>query len=196
MLSEWLRGRTQGVVSNLARAVAVVGFISPNLLTMIGFVLMVVIGLLLAQGRFVHAGVMIALAGVFDALDGGLARYTGQVSRFGGFLDSTLDRLAEAALYGGLLWWYAQQGAHLELMLVYVTIIGSLMVSYTRARAEGANIECKVGIFTRFERVVVLVLGLLSGQMTIALTVLAIFSGITVLQRIWHVYQVAEKDAI
>lgn len=195
MLSEWLRGRTQGVVSNLAGAVSIVGFISPNLLTVIGFVLMVAIGLLLALGLFMQAGVMIAIAGLFDALDGGLARHTGQVTKFGAFLDSTLDRLAEAALYGGLLWWYAQQGANFELLLVYVTIIGSLMVSYTRARAEGVNIECKVGLFTRFERVMVLVLGLLSGQMTVALIVLAIFSGVTVCQRIWHVYQTTEKEA-
>lgn len=196
MLSEWLRGRTQGVVSNLAGAVSAIGFVSPNLLTMIGFILMVAIGMLLAQGLFVPAGIMIAIAGLFDALDGGLARHTGQVTKFGAFLDSTLDRLAEAALYGGLLWWYAQQDAHLELLLVYSTIIGSLMVSYTRARAEGVNIECKVGIFTRFERVTVLVLGLLSRQMTIALMILAIFSGVTVFQRIWHVYQTTEKDAV
>lgn len=188
MLSEWLRGQTRGVVSSVSEVAANLGFVNPNVLTIIGFVLMAVIGLMLAHGYFVQAGIFIALAGVLDALDGGVARYTGRVTKFGAFLDSTLDRVSEAALYGGLLWWYAQQQAQLELMLVYVTIVGSLMVSYTRARAEGIDVECKVGLFTRFERVVVLVLGLLSQQMTIALFVLASFSSFTALQRIWHVY--------
>lgn len=192
MLSKWLRGQTRGVVSALAATAAGVGLVSPNLFTVIGFVLMLVIAVLLAQGSFLRAAVFIALAGVFDALDGGVARHTGRVTRFGAFLDSTLDRFAEAALYGGLLWWYTEIGARRELMLVYATVIGSLMVSYTRARAEGIGLECNVGLFTRFERVVVLVLGLLLNQMTIALTVLAIFSNFTALQRMWHVYKATE----
>jgi len=105
--------------------------------------------------------VLVIVTALLDALDGGLARYTNRVTPFGAFLDSSLDRYAEAALYGGLLWWYIQQGAHIEAMLVYAAIVGSIMVSYTRARAEGLGVECKVGLLTRFERIALLVLALL-----------------------------------
>jgi CDP-diacylglycerol---glycerol-3-phosphate 3-phosphatidyltransferase len=179
MLTEWLRGRTRGVVDTLAMLVHRLG-LTPNALTLLGTAFMFGIGLV--------GAVLVVLAAAFDALDGGLARLTNRVTKFGAFLDSTTDRWAEAAIYGGLLWWYMGQQAQLETMLVYAAIIGSLMVSYTRARAEGLDVECKVGLFTRFERIVVLVLGLLSGQMLIALALLAVLSNFTAVQRIWHVY--------
>lgn len=188
MLSEWLRGQTRGIVNSVAALLAKSG-ITPNQLTVVGFVLVSSVGLLLAQGMFRMAGVLIIVTALFDALDGGLARYTNRVSPFGAFLDSTLDRYAEGALYGGLLWWYMQQGAHVEAMLVYAAILGSIMVSYTRARAEGIGVECKVGLFTRFERIAVLVLALLFNLLTPALVVLAIFSNLTAFQRMWHVYR-------
>lgn len=187
MLTDWLRVRTRGVVESIAALLHRLG-LSPNALTLIGMAFMFGIGVLLSQGLFVTGALLLALAAAFDALDGGLARLTNRVTKFGAFLDSTTDRWAEAAIFGGLLWWYGAQGAQLEMMLVYASIIGSLLVSYTRARAEGLNVECKVGLFTRFERIVVLVLGLLSGQMLIALVLLAVLSNFTALQRIWHVY--------
>ncbi len=188
MITDWLRGRTRGIVEILAGGMHRLG-LTPNGLTLIGTAFMFGIGLVLAQGRFVPGAILLAAASAFDALDGGLARLTNRVTRFGAFLDSTTDRWAEAAVYGGLLWWYVGLGARLEIMLLYVAIIGSLLVSYTRARAEGVGIECKVGLFTRFERIVVLMLGLLSGQMLIALTLLAVLSNVTALQRMWHVYR-------
>lgn len=187
MLTEWLRGRTRGVVDGIAGVLNQLG-LTPNALTLIGVFFMAGIGLVLAQGRFAVGGLLLMLAAAFDALDGGLARLTNRVTTFGAFLDSTTDRWAEAALYGGLLWWYMGQGAQLETMLVYAAIIGSLMVSYTRARAEGLGVECKGGLFTRFERIAVLVLGLLFNQMLIALVLLALLSNLTALQRIWHVW--------
>lgn len=118
---------------------------------------------------------------------------TGNVSAFGAFLDSTLDRFAEIALYLGLLYLY--RGTSLETLLIYLAITGSLMVSYTRARAEGLSVECKVGLFTRLERLAVLVLGLLLEQVLIALVILAVFSNLTALQRMWHVRSVTTKES-
>ncbi len=192
MITDWLRGRTQGLVATIAMLMHRLG-LTPNGLTLIGTVFMFGIGLVLAQGNFVTGAVLVALAAAFDALDGSLARQTNRVTRFGAFLDSTTDRWAEAAIYGGLLWWYTGQGAQLEVMLVYAAIIGSLLVSYTRARAEGIGVECKVGLFTRFERIVVLIVGLVSGQMLIALAVLAVLSNVTAIQRILHVYRQLER---
>jgi CDP-diacylglycerol--glycerol-3-phosphate 3-phosphatidyltransferase len=126
--------------------------------------------------------------GLLDAVDGALARVTDRATRFGAFLDSTLDRFGEIALYLGLLYLY--RGSPLETLLIYLTITGSLMVSYTRARAEGLGIECKVGWFGRFERLAVLVVGLVLEQVLIALVILAVFSNLTALQRIWHVRRV------
>ena len=117
-----------------------------------------------------------------------MARLAGRKSRFGAFLDSTVDRLSEAVIYLGLLVHYTQHGGRQESFLIYATIVGSLMVSYARARAEGLGIECKRGILTRFERVVVLVVGLILNQMLIALWILAILSNFTALQRIYHVW--------
>ncbi len=192
MITDWLRGRTQGLVATVAMLMHRLG-LTPNGLTLIGTVFMFGIGLVLAQGNFVTGAVLVALAAAFDALDGSLARQTNRVTRFGAFLDSTTDRWAEAAIYGWLLWWYTGQGAQLEVMLVYAAIIGSLLVSYTRARAEGIGVECKVGLFTRFERIVVLIVGLVSGQMLIALAVLAVLSNVTAIQRILHVYRQLER---
>jgi CDP-diacylglycerol--glycerol-3-phosphate 3-phosphatidyltransferase len=146
----------------------------------------------LAQGYERCAGVLIVVVGLFDALDGALARSTGQTSRFGAFLDSTLDRFAEIALYLGLLYLY--RADPLATVLVYLSITGSLMVSYTRARAEGLGLECKVGFFTRLERLGVLVLGLLLERTILALLVLAVFSNLTALQRMWHVWRVTTRD--
>lgn len=183
MLSEWLRAQTKPLVAAAAGAVGRTG-ISPNTLTVLGLVFMVLIGVVLARGEFVIGALLIVIAALFDALDGGLARLTNRVSRFGAFLDSTLDRWAEAALYAGLLWYYLGVGARIEILLIYATIVGSLMVSYTRARAEGLGLELKEGLFTRFERIAVLVIALLLNQVLAGLVILALFSNLTAVQRI------------
>jgi len=121
-----------------------------------------------------------------DGLDGALARRLNQTSRAGAFLDSNFDRLSEIAVYLGLVWHYQAEGFPAGVILTYLTITGSLMVSYTRARAEALGAECQVGIMTRMERFVVLLIGLFSGYMTAALAALAAFTYVTVLQRIWH----------
>jgi CDP-diacylglycerol--glycerol-3-phosphate 3-phosphatidyltransferase len=175
------------IVRPLARA-----GVSPNALTVIGFVAMVGVAWVLALGHQRVAGLLILFVGLFDALDGTLARMTGKAGPFGAFLDSTLDRFAEIALYLGLLYLY--RGDTMATVLVYLTITGSLMVSYTRARAEGLGLECKVGLFTRLERLAVLIVGLILERTLWALLVLAIFSNLTALQRMWHVWRATTRE--
>ncbi|HID64048.1 MAG TPA: CDP-alcohol phosphatidyltransferase family protein [Anaerolineae bacterium] len=188
MLTDLVRKWTRWLLEPLASLINRTG-ISPNLLTVTGFVLMVGVAYVLATGHLQIGGVLIVVAGTFDALDGALARLAGRRSRFGAFLDSTVDRLSEAVIYLGLLVYYTQHGGRQESFLIYATIVGSLMVSYARARAEGIGVECKKGILTRFERVAVLVVGLILDQMLIALWILAILSNFTALQRMYHVWQ-------
>jgi CDP-diacylglycerol--glycerol-3-phosphate 3-phosphatidyltransferase len=192
MLSERLREWTQGVRAPIGRALGSLG-ISPNALTVIGYLLSLLVAYVLATGRLQVGGVLVAVAALFDALDGTVARATGQTSTFGAFFDSVVDRFSEATVLFGLFLWYAQIGARTELALIYVTIVGSLMVSYTRARAEGLGVQCKVGLLTRFERVVLLVIGLVGHRVSLVLWVMAVLTNFTALQRTYHVWRHAEK---
>ena len=169
--------------------------ITPNGLTLLGFVLTVVAAYLLATGIFVWGAVVLTVGSIFDMMDGHLARATGQTSVFGAFLDSSLDRYSESVILIGLTYYFAGQGRPTEVVLLSATLVGSLMVSYTRARAEGLGIECKVGIFQRPERVVLLVVGLLFGWIVPVLWILAVFTNITALQRIYEVYQQTKDRA-
>ena len=181
---KWMRW----LLEPLARLINRTG-ISPNLLTVMGFVLTVGVAYVLATGHLQIGGVLLALAGLFDALDGTLARLAGRRSRFGAFLDSTVDRFSEAVIFMGLLVHYTQHGGRQESFLIYATLVGSLMVSYARARAESIGIECKGGVLTRFERAVVLVVGLILNQMLITLWIMAVLSNFTALQRIYLVWR-------
>jgi CDP-diacylglycerol--glycerol-3-phosphate 3-phosphatidyltransferase len=192
MVEKLLRERTKGLLASVARLVGRTG-ISPDLLTLLGFLATLGVAYILALGYHRMAGLLMIPVGLFDALDGALARAMDKVTPFGAFFDSTLDRFSEIALYLGLLYLY--RGSTPETVLIYLTITGSLMVSYTRARAEGLGIECRVGLFTRFERLAVLVVGLLTRQVLIALIILAIFSNLTAFQRMWHVRRVTTKES-
>lgn len=163
--------------------------ISPNVLTIIGFVLNIGVAYVLALGNLRIGGILVLAAAGFDGLDGTLAREMKQSSRFGAFLDSVMDRFSESTIYGGLLMLYVEEGKSELAILIYAAIIGSLLVSYVRARAEGVGVECEVGLFTRIERVAVLVIGLLTEQMRIALWVLAIFANLTAVHRVIHVWR-------
>lgn len=191
-LTDRARKYGQVVLDPTARAVARTG-VTPNTLTLIGLLLNVGVAAVLAAGYLTLAGVLLIFTAAFDALDGTLARMTGQQSKFGAFFDSTLDRYSEAVIYGGLLYYYVEQGARTEVVLVYAAIIGSLMVSYARARAEGLGLECKVGLLTRFERFVVLCAGLVLGLVTLALWLVAIFANLTATQRIVHVWRTTRE---
>ena len=164
--------------------------VSPNGLTVIGFLLTAVSALLLAIGWFFTGGLLLIIAAIFDMLDGGLARATGQSTKFGAFFDSSIDRYSESVLLVALIYYYSSIGdGPLEPVLLAVTLVGSIMVSYTRARAEALDVECKVGILQRPERVILLIVGLLTGWMVVVLWLLAILTNVTVCQRIYDVYK-------
>jgi CDP-diacylglycerol--glycerol-3-phosphate 3-phosphatidyltransferase len=179
---------TEPVARLLARTA-----ITPSAITWFGFLLAMVAATLIITGHLFIAGLVVLTAGFFDILDGALARYTNRVTRFGAILDATLDRLSEAVVLLGILVLYTRELLVAPVLLVGVALIGSLMVSYIRARAEALGIKCPVGLFTRAERVVVLALGLLLGQfdgaLVVALAVIALFSFITAGQRLLYVWQ-------
>lgn len=189
MLTEAARKYSRIFLEPIARFVSWTG-VSPNFITLIGFVLMIGVAVVLASGYLFWGGVLIMAAALFDALDGTLARMMGRTSRFGAFLDSTLDRFSEAIIFLGLFIHFTGRDQNLELILIYATVVGSLMVSYARARAEGIGVPLKEGIFTRFERVLLLVIGLVINQLTVALWLLAIFSNITAIQRMYLVWRI------
>ncbi len=188
MLTNLGRQLLTGFLTSIANFIRWTG-ISPNLVTFIGLCFTTVAAAFAVQGQFLVAGIFLLIGGLFDALDGALARLAGRVSRYGAFLDSTLDRYSEGVIFFGILLHYLQQDSRIEIILIYVAVVGSLLVSYTRARAEGIHVPCKVGLFTRAERWTTLVLGLLFDQMLLALWVLAIFSNLTVLHRIYAVWR-------
>jgi len=163
--------------------------VHPNTITIAGFLLTAGAGIVLATGHLSWGGALLLLTSSTDALDGALARVTGKKSRFGAFLDSTIDRFSEGALLFGLLVWQLQVGHALEVYLIFLSLLGAVMVSYTRARAEGVGYACKVGMLTRAPRVFLLGVGLLLGLVRPTLILLAVLSWITVLQRILHVYR-------
>ena len=172
--------------------------ISPNTLTFIGLLINIVAALFFGYARgananrmFVYAGLVIIGAGIFDMVDGRVARLTNQVSVFGAFFDSVMDRYSDVALFFGLLVFYARGNRFFYVGLVAFVMTASLMVSYTRARAEALIGSCKVGFMERPERVVLVILGALCnrwGVMAPALWVLALFSTLTVVHRIRYTY--------
>lgn len=173
--------------------------LSPNALTIIGSLLTGAVGLLAAQGWFIAAAICLWVFAATDTLDGALARATDRVSVFGAFLDSVCDRYAEAAVFFGLIWYYQTRGDTPGVALAYVAIIGSLMVSYARARAEGVGlVAAEVGWFQRPERIIVLGLGFIAAAflpavLTVVLAFLAVLTTITVLQRVIHVARTAPR---
>ena len=177
----------------VARQLARTG-ITPNTLTILGFLLNIVTAAIIASDRLLIGGILILVSGLFDMLDGALARASGQSTRFGALLDSTLDRYSEAAILAGLLWVFVQRSANTEILLVFFTIVGSLLISYVRARAEGLGLDCKVGLLTRPERIVILALGLILNQPTAMLWVLALLTNFTALQRLVYVWQKTKDD--
>ena len=180
---------TQPVVRLLAKTP-----ITPNTLTWLGFLLSAGAAVLIVTGHLFAAGFTVLISGFFDILDGALARHTNRTTHFGAVLDSTLDRLAEAALLLGILVLYAREQSVAEILLVGIALLGSLLVSYIRARTEALGLECQVGLFTRAERVIVLALGLLLSQIDyaflfIALAIIVVFSFFTAGQRLVYVWR-------
>jgi CDP-diacylglycerol---glycerol-3-phosphate 3-phosphatidyltransferase len=178
---------TDPIVSPLAK----IG-VTPNMISAFGFAGNVAASALAAGGHYVWAGALMLIFSALDLLDGALARKTGTVTKFGAVFDSVLDRISEAAVLGGVLFHYTQVGGHTqEIVLCYAAIVGSIMVSYVRARAEGEGLTLREGLFTRAERVILLGGALLIGHGVVlwALWVLAALSHFTAVQRVAAVWQ-------
>ncbi len=171
--------------------------ISPNALTCLGFLISAAAAAVIGLGHPFAGGIIVLAGGLFDMLDGALARAANRATQFGAFLDSTLDRLAEGVVLVGILVLFANEPSIAGVVVAGLALVGSFMVSYTRARAEGLGLDCKVGVFTRAERVIVLALGLLLSQLNyallIALSIITLFSFITTFQRLAHVWRNTDK---
>ena len=173
--------------------------ISPNWLTFIGLLINVVAAVLFGYAKgedhwrmFLYAGLVVIGAGIFDMVDGRVARATNQVTIFGAFFDSVIDRYSDVALFFGLLVYYARANRFFYVVLAALVMVSSVMVSYTRARAESLIPQCRVGFMERPERIVLIIIGGLFekwGAMAPVLWVLAVISTITVIHRIWYTYQ-------
>jgi CDP-diacylglycerol--glycerol-3-phosphate 3-phosphatidyltransferase len=182
-IAYWL---TEPVVRVLARTP-----VTPSAVTWFGFILALSAAALVITRHLFAAGFVVLIAGFFDLLDGALARRMEQATPFGAVLDSTLDRLSEAVVLLAILVSFIE--IPLLVLLVFLALLGSLLVSYIRARAEAVGLECRLGLFTRAERVVVLALGLLlshlANALVIALAIIVVFSFVTVGQRLVYVWQ-------
>ncbi len=193
---------TQPIVLLLARTA-----ITPSIITWFGFLLAIGATVLIITGHLFAAGFVVLIAGFFDLLDGALARHINQTTQFGAILDSILDRLSEAMLLVGILaiFLLTEEPSVLftlvskgwSILLVCLALIGSLVVSYIRARAEAHGLECQVGLFTRTERVIVLAIGLwlsqLASALVIVLAIIAVLSLFTAGQRLVYVWQQAKN---
>jgi len=165
---------------------------SPNAITIIGLLINILGTYLIIKGKLVFAGIIILFAGIFDMLDGFLARKMDKKTKFGGFLDSVTDRVSEGAIYLGILIYYLNTNSTLNSIIAYSVMFLSFLISYIRARASGLKIDCEEGFFTRTERIITIILGLLlSGifnSLFYALLIIGFFSIITIAQRIYIVY--------
>jgi CDP-diacylglycerol--glycerol-3-phosphate 3-phosphatidyltransferase len=199
-LTDRLRVKTVGIIDPVVTFLARIG-VSPNLLTVLGMLLHVLFAWLIINGEFLWAGLAVFIFVPLDALDGSLARKLDRTpgqGKFGAFLDSTSDRTAEVILFAGYIIYFSQED-NLGLMIAaYIAATGSIMVSYTRSRAEALGLSCKVGLLTRVERYVVIVSSLILSAiwpvlLEVGILILAVGTWITVLQRVHHVWKQANS---
>lgn len=209
MISEAIGTGAKRILDAIVRALAR-SSINPNVLTFIGLLINIGCGVLYGYGMFFAAGLLLIFAALFDMLDGRVARLRGRVTRFGAFFDSVLDRYSDIVVYVGIMIFYARDTAHHSTLLVALTglaLVGSVLVSYSRARAESLDIACKVGFLERPERMVLLIIASLTSvgptsnpflyKMPQVLWVLAVLSHWTVVHRIYHTWrELREPDRV
>jgi phosphatidylglycerophosphate synthase len=191
--TDQMRKRFKGVLDPIAGFLNRLG-LHPNTVTILGLIGNTIGAYFLATGHMTVGGLLILAMGPVDALDGTMARLRGEASNFGAFVDSVTDRYSELVIFGGLLFYYLQQGVALYAILAYLAAAGAILVSYTRARSQSLGLDTKVGILTRMERYIVLAPLLVINQPVIALWILAIFANITALQRILDVRRQAHQQ--
>ena len=180
------------VIVLIVRALAL-SRIHPNVLTFVGLSINIWAAYLLANGEFRSAGLVIIGAGIFDMVDGRVARETNRVTRFGGFFDSVLDRYSDLALLVGLLVWYGRINRPFYVVLTAVAMTASVMISYARARAENTIPTCKVGFLERPERVVLFIIGALTDRMAPVLWIIAVLGNWTVIHRMIFTWQETKR---
>jgi CDP-diacylglycerol--glycerol-3-phosphate 3-phosphatidyltransferase len=168
--------------------------LTPNAITIIGCLGTLIAAVLIARGHLTWGGLVALFWVVFDAFDGTMARMSGKVSQFGAFLDSSLDRYAELFLLGGLLVHFMSNDQTIAALLTFTAAGGSLMVSYTRARAQSLGYEAKIGFLSRVERFIVLIPSLLFHIPLVAVAILAVFTNLTAVQRMLHVYRASRGE--
>src|SRR6266700_4422661 len=180
------------IIDQIVRALAL-SRIHPNVLTFLGLLINSWAAFLLAAGRFQAAALVVIGAGLFDMVDGRVARETNRVTRFGGFFDSVLDRYSDLGVLVGLLVYYARINRFGYIVLTAIVMTGTVMVSYTRARAENTIPRCKVGFLERPERVVLIIVGALFNRMAQVLWILAVLSNVTVVSRMIYTWQESKR---
>lgn len=188
MLTDWGRRNLKDFFESIASAFGAF-HITPNAITLFGLLLNLVVAFLIVTDRVRAAGMLYIIAAGTDAIDGTLARMLGIRNRFGAFWDSTLDRMGEAIVIASIGLWTAKHGDLTGVAVAFAALVTSYLVSYTRARAEGLGIDTKVGVGTRVERFVIMVIALLLGYPIIGLAIIALLAGITTLQRIYDVWR-------
>jgi CDP-diacylglycerol---glycerol-3-phosphate 3-phosphatidyltransferase len=191
--TDMLRLRFKNILDPIGASLNKAGIL-PNTMTLIGLLGNICAAFLLARGQIVWGGMLVLLMAPVDALDGTMARLRGTPSRFGGFLDSVFDRYSDLLILGGLLVYYAQQSEWVGVVLAYFAAIGTVLVSYVKARAEAAEFKVSGGLLSRVERYIVLVPCLLLNRPMIALWILAVLANFTALQRIWIVRNQAKAQ--
>jgi CDP-diacylglycerol--glycerol-3-phosphate 3-phosphatidyltransferase len=162
---------------------------SPNLFTLIGFLTTLIASFLIIQDLWLLAGLTVLLSGLFDLFDGVVARTLNKVTRFGGFLDSVIDRYSDLFLLMAFLVYYLRKGNSTLVILASFVSVGTALIPYVRARAEAAQIECNAGLMERAERIILITIGILFCWMEPVLWILAILTHYTVLERIYHVWK-------
>jgi CDP-diacylglycerol--glycerol-3-phosphate 3-phosphatidyltransferase len=194
-LTDRVRRVTASLTSRAGEAVHKMD-IHPDTITIVGTGVVALAAFFIAQGQLPLGGVLLVLSLPLDALDGAVARAMGRKDRFGGVLDSTLDRYADGFIFGALAYYFAGREEQGNLLLALASLMGSFVVSYVRARAGEADLSVKIGLFSRFERVITLLLMLLFPPLlTLGLWILAVGTNVTGVQRLWYVYKHLDKEA-
>lgn len=194
-MTEFLRKTFSGLLLKIAKFLSSVG-ISPNLITILGVLGNCTAAYLIAGGNLIAGGLVVFFMGFLDAIDGAIARFKDIHNKFGALLDSVSDRYSEIIIFLGLLFYFLRMGDQLGVILVYLGMTGSVMVSYVRARSESLNAPCKVGIMTRVERYLLMVITLITGHLHLGLSVIAVLSHLTALHRIFHAQRLLKEQNI
>lgn len=191
-LEMYLRKVFKVIIDPVAAGLLKIGF-TPNIVTGIGFILASVATFFIAQGKFTIGGLILLVAGPLDVVDGSMARLIGPPTPYGSLIDSVTDRYSELVVFGGLLFYYLSIQNSLAVILVFLAAAGSILVSYVKARAEALGFNCKVGLLTRVERLIIMIACLIFGIPMVALWIIAILANVTAIQRLLYVRKLAAK---